>query len=751
MLHKTNFDKFRLVLLWMVTGACTLFAQTNPETLLFNKSDSLNHLSHYNQEELPSQQTPFTTKKIIPHALYIDENGTATIDDILVQQKVLVWKKGAKTPHEANKIYWMRASLYGSHEFRGEQILHIAPSAGMDAFSFDYVDSYFVDSQGNYQHQRTGDKVALKERPLEHWINFIKLDIGETDTLDLYVRLEGADAKYLGHHLGLSLFQVDLFSLFPNQSNQALNAGLYFGILALQCVFFFLLYIIEKDRIHLYYSIFVLGLFLIHCFEEPIYQSYVLFPAIRDYHVALFFLGYFLLSLGALKFVQYFFSYSKDSVYVKWIIPIFIFCCAIVYANSAIQFEFWDKNLASYTSKSYFLLAITFLVLAIIIGMSAAIKAPKERNGFKLFFFIAFTPNIIVAVVHLGYAIIFETIVGDEFSQLLWVWQKLSTVVMLTLLALSIGYRTNRLKLNQALALQKNLADQKSINKAISRFVPNEFLDALGKSNITEIKLGDTAQKEVTVFFSDIRNYTTLSEKMTPEDNFRFVNAYNGRMGPIIQQYKGFVNQYLGDGIMAIFPNSPNEALWAAIDMQKAIQLYNKQRVAQGKDIIKVGMGMHSGPLIMGITGDENRLDAATISDSVNSASRIENLTKHYGASILLSDASLKKITNHASFHFRYLGEVQVKGKLEALKIYECFDGDLPEQKALKIETLPTFEQGIHAYFNKAFAKATFKFKTVLAQNPNDQTAKIFLNKARTLDEVGVTGDWTGVELMLEK
>ncbi len=244
-------------------------------------------------------------------------------------------------------------------------------------------------------------------------------------------------------------------------------------------------------------------------------------------------------------------------------------------------------------------------------------------------------------------------------------------ILLLTLLALSIGFRTNRLKADRAFALQKNLADQKRINKAVSRFVPNAFLNALGKSDITEIKLGDTVQKEVTVFFSDIRNYTTLSEQMTPKENFRFVNAYNGRMGPVIQKYNGFVNQYLGDGIMAIFPNSTTDALKAAIDMQKALQRYNQQRVKNGKTILKVGMGMHNGPLIMGITGDENRLDAATISDSVNSASRIENLTKHYGASILLSDASLKELDNPSAFHFRYLGEVQVKGKLKAIKIYE--------------------------------------------------------------------------------
>ena len=104
--------------------------------------------------------------------------------------------------------------------------------------------------------------------------------------------------------------------------------------------------------------------------------------------------------------------------------------------------------------------------------------------------------------------------------------------------------------------------------------------------------------------------------------------------------------------------------------MQQVLQSYNQQRVQEGRKIIRVGMGMHTGSLIMGITGDENRLDAATISDSVNSAARIESLTKHYGASILLSEASIAKLTNPTEFHFRYLGEVQVKGKNRAVTVY---------------------------------------------------------------------------------
>ena len=115
-------------------------------------------------------------------------------------------------------------------------------------------------------------------------------------------------------------------------------------------------------------------------------------------------------------------------------------------------------------------------------------------------------------------------------------------------------------------------------------------------------------------------------------------------MGPIIRQHGGFINQYLGDAIMAIFPNNASDALYAAIKMQKEVHEFNARRSLLHKAPIKIGVGLHTGPLIMGITGDHERMDATTIADTVNTASRLESLTKYYKGNLLLSEASLKNI-----------------------------------------------------------------------------------------------------------
>ena len=312
-------------------------------------------------------------------------------------------------------------------------------------------------------------------------------------------------------------------------------------------------------------------------------------------------------------------------------------------------------------------------------------------------------------------------------------------------------YLTKPFAKDELLSRIKTQLNLRYINIATSKFVPSEFLRVLGKDHITDIRLGDYDEQQVTVLFTDIRGYTTLAEKMTPEDNFRFVNAYNKRMGPIIEEQKGFVNQYYGDGIMAIFSEVHGGAIHAAVNMQLAIQEYNVYREDTGKVPIRVGMGMHTGALIMGIIGYGARLSPATISDTVNTAARVESLTKHFGANILLSETTMSAIEDPTGFHFRLMGLVQMKGKKTAVRIYECFDGDEPDQRELKLKTLDVYEDAITRYFDRSFKETKSACEYILAENPGDVPAQRLLAKATAYLESGVPDDWAGIEEMLKK
>lgn len=312
--------------------------------------------------------------------------------------------------------------------------------------------------------------------------------------------------------------------------------------------------------------------------------------------------------------------------------------------------------------------------------------------------------------------------------------------------------------IESALLYEKNIREANEREEAMRRvyevtgkFVPFEFIRSLGHEVITDVKLGDQVEKVVTVLFSDIREYTTLSEKMTPEENFSFVCSFNERIGPIIRQHNGFVNQYLGDAIMAIFPGNAADALAAAVEMQKEVQEFNKKRQKLNQPVIQIGVGMHTGPLIMGITGDKDRMDACTISDTVNTASRIESLTKHYKAGIILSEASLEQIMQKENFHLRNLGLVQLKGKLESINVHECFSGNPKQELQKKSETLSIFNEGVLHYLNKSFSLANKTFQKVIEEHPEDRTAKFFFAHTKQIIDSGVPENNAGIVEMHEK
>lgn len=290
-----------------------------------------------------------------------------------------------------------------------------------------------------------------------------------------------------------------------------------------------------------------------------------------------------------------------------------------------------------------------------------------------------------------------------------------------------------------------------SINKATARFVPYEFLRSLGKESILDVRLGDQTEKTVTVLFIDIRAYTTLSEQMTPEDNFRFLNGYLGRIGPLISDNRGFVNQYYGDGIMALFLGSPEDAIIASINIRLRLAQYNRERVEQGRVPIATGTGIHTGSLILGILGDEMHMDAGVVSDTVNTASRMEGLTKIFGVSTIVSQDSVDLLHQADHYNYRFLGNVMVKGKVEAIGIYEFFDGESAETVELMLALQPRFEEGITHYFSKEFQQATTAFEEVLNQNPGDKPAQYYLAQSQRYQYSGVPDDWTGVEFMGQK
>lgn len=308
---------------------------------------------------------------------------------------------------------------------------------------------------------------------------------------------------------------------------------------------------------------------------------------------------------------------------------------------------------------------------------------------------------------------------------------------------------------NKELQIANNILEQRvkertneltELNAIYERFVPREILSLLKKKNIFEVGLGNQIKSKMTVMFCDIQGWTTLSENMSPQENFNFINTFLKWINPVITEHHGFINQFLGDGFMALFPGSVDDGVEASISLHTAISAFNLQRQSKAFQPIAIGVGLHMGDLMLGIIGNEDRMQGTVISDVVNSAARLEGLTRIYGSSISISESILASLKDRRKYNYRFVDKVRLKGKNNPVTVYEIFDGDPPEVIRLKIETKTNFEEGIRLYYDRKFDKASVKFTAVLKKNPDDMAAQIYLTRSGNYIVSGVSQEWTGIE-----
>lgn len=268
-----------------------------------------------------------------------------------------------------------------------------------------------------------------------------------------------------------------------------------------------------------------------------------------------------------------------------------------------------------------------------------------------------------------------------------------------------------------------------ALNLSYERFVPVEFLNFLSRDHITQVQLGDQIQKDMAVMFTDIRSFTSLSESMTPKQTFNFLNSYLQRIGPVIRLNNGFVDKYLGDGVMALFPRTPDDAVISAIEMRKKVMEYNIDRVKWGVVEINTGIGIHIGTLMLGTIGEDKRMQGTVISDAVNLASRLESLTKDFGVSILISKEVFSRLESPERYKHRFLGNTNVKGKSESVPIFEIYDSDPDDIIAIKDMTKRDFESAVYYYTIEDYVTAEKLFRRVLSSYPNDKISSLYIEK----------------------
>jgi len=303
----------------------------------------------------------------------------------------------------------------------------------------------------------------------------------------------------------------------------------------------------------------------------------------------------------------------------------------------------------------------------------------------------------------------------------------------------------------ELLARMKSHLSLSRMGIASGRFVPQAVLKFLQRESIAELRLGDRVPLSLTVMFSDIRMYTTRLEGMTPEESFDFLGSYYERVGPIIEENGGIVNQFLGDGIMALFPGPPDDAVRAAIGMQHEIRQINAEGEGRGLAPISSGIGLHTGGVVLGIIGDKYRFSENVVSDTVNVASRVEGLTKTYGIRIAASGDTLSALRQSDAVLHRFLDVVRLKGRKNPTLVYDLFGGDEEPERIRKTRTREPFEQALAAYRTERFQEASRLFSSVLAENAKDTAAELLRARCDHYAKHGVPLGWSGVEEMQSK
>ncbi len=279
------------------------------------------------------------------------------------------------------------------------------------------------------------------------------------------------------------------------------------------------------------------------------------------------------------------------------------------------------------------------------------------------------------------------------------------------------------------IAHQQAMALLQQTEAAYGRLVPHQLLNLLEAESIVDVKLGDQVERKMTIMFTDIRDFSLLSESMTPAENFEFINSYLCQMEPVISRHRGIIDKYIGDAIMALFEHGANDAVSGAIAMLERLSYYNAGRIRAGYTPIDIGIGLNTGMVMIGTVGGINRMDSTVIGDAVNLTARLEEATKTYHAPLIISQNTLYELPDPAKYDIRFLDRIRVKGKSQPLSIYEVFDNNSEELRNNKRASLVIFEKAVAYYHLKDIAEAIPLFKQCIDIMPDDFPSLIYLER----------------------
>lgn len=565
---------------------------------------------------------------------FMDPSGKMTLDQVT---NASFQASDRKIPTFGQPVgaVWLRFNLLRGAKAPEHYLL------ALENPSLDTVDLYSPSPTG-VQVQHAGAHLSLNERAVHHRHMVFKLAVaaGQPQTYYLQV-ITGGGFGYLP----MRVFQPS--ALAAEAEGDLAAYGVYLGLGLLLIALNLFLYAMLRDNSSLLYALSLFGILWGIAASEGLTARF-LFPSLRD---AFMYDNVLSGAVAMATIIQASRRFLESAKYARRV-DRFLRVTIVLFLSLAVVACFEPIFAGDCT-----LVLVPFVLVGVVL---AGVPQVRRRDKPAILFLggwasVLLAGNLSVAA-SMGFApfaLLHATEVGSALEMLLF-----TSAISLRLYTMS----------QEKLAVQAQaLATQTLMAEAFSRFVPKEFLAYLQLRNLAEVRLGDQVQTEMTVLFSDIRDFTTLSESMSPAQTFAFVNAHLSRVGPIIRQHGGFIDKYIGDAVMALFSRA-DDAVRAAIEMQRAVAAGNVGAIQQ----VAIGVGVHTGTLMLGIVGEDQRLQGTVIADAVNLASRIEGQTKAFGVRVLISAETRHSLAKPDEFTLQFLGEVQVKGKAQAVTLYQA-------------------------------------------------------------------------------
>jgi len=293
--------------------------------------------------------------------------------------------------------------------------------------------------------------------------------------------------------------------------------------------------------------------------------------------------------------------------------------------------------------------------------------------------------------------------------------------------------------------------EKKKIKGAFQYYLTASVINEMLKDP-SKLKLGGD-KKNLSVLFSDIRGFTTVSEKLTPEELVHLLNEYLTAMTDVVFRYDGLLDKYMGDAIMAVFgapldqPDHPERACMTAMEMMEELKKLQKKWTDEGRPVLDIGIGINSGDMVVGNMGSEMRFDYTVMGDSVNLGSRLEGINKEYGTNIVISEFTYESVKD--TLFCRELDSVRVKGKTLPVKIYELLGEKKDSEKSNGF--ISVFEEGLANYKQYQWDEAISCFKKAVEIRSGDPPSELYIKRCDKLKDNPPESGWDGVYTMTKK